>query len=365
MIQEVCDVRWLVFQHGLLLGTVCPAMTPNAYTSFSFLFGFHSGPWLALPCSDVKAIDGEDKQDLAAFPFDEAAEFAGLGDAQPVGEKGFTTLERRYSNPCACLFWLANVQGQRANLVCKLQCCQMLMKHCRRQVSVAVCPVCLKRKDKTTLLSVIKEKLRISPSFSVALYVCSYVVFACLPICQSFCPATGLPIVPAFTSLSGILTGLNIKHTCLHSCIAVLVPLAEQHLASVGFSICNGERVLIRWLRPTLDVVGIYGGFQGVGIKTIVPSKATAKISCRLVPNQSPDKIIQVRPLCFHPAFISRILLSVSKPTKALHSTSCCFRVLCQPTKALHSMSCWFGFCSSLQSLTRVRTHVYRLNAHV
>lgn len=54
------------------------------------------------------------------------------------------------------------------------------------------------------------------------------------------------------------------------------------------------EHLLVRWLRPTLDVVGIYGGFQGVGIKTIVPSKATAKISCRLVPNQNPDKIIQV-----------------------------------------------------------------------
>lgn len=52
---------------------------------------------------------------------------------------------------------------------------------------------------------------------------------------------------------------------------------------------------LRRWLRPTLDVVGIWGGFQGDGIKTIVPSKAVAKISCRLVPDQEPDKIIQVR----------------------------------------------------------------------
>ena len=54
----------------------------------------------------MKAIDTEDKRDLAAFPFDEQAEFAGLGGALPVGEKGFTTLERRYSNPCACLSWL-------------------------------------------------------------------------------------------------------------------------------------------------------------------------------------------------------------------------------------------------------------------
>ena len=50
-----------------------------------------------LPCSDVEAIDAEDKQDLVAFPFDEEAEFRGLGDALPVGEKGFTTLERRYT----------------------------------------------------------------------------------------------------------------------------------------------------------------------------------------------------------------------------------------------------------------------------
>lgn len=47
----------------------------------------------------MEAIDAEDKQDLAAFPFDEEAEFTGLGDALPVGEKGFTTLERRYIIP--------------------------------------------------------------------------------------------------------------------------------------------------------------------------------------------------------------------------------------------------------------------------
>ena len=46
-------------------------------------------------CSAVKAIDSEDKEDLAAFPFDEEAEFRSLGGALPVGEKGYTTLERR------------------------------------------------------------------------------------------------------------------------------------------------------------------------------------------------------------------------------------------------------------------------------
>lgn len=44
-------------------------------------------------------------------------------------------------------------------------------------------------------------------------------------------------------------------------------------------------------IRPTLDVNGIWGGYTGEGAKTVLPSKAYAKISMRLVPNQSSDKI--------------------------------------------------------------------------
>lgn len=47
-------------------------------------------------------------------------------------------------------------------------------------------------------------------------------------------------------------------------------------------------------IRPTLDVNGIWGGYTGEGAKTVIASKAYAKISMRLVPNQEPDKITEL-----------------------------------------------------------------------
>jgi acetylornithine deacetylase/succinyl-diaminopimelate desuccinylase-like protein len=55
-----------------------------------------------------------------------------------------------------------------------------------------------------------------------------------------------------------------------------------------GFS--SNER---RWARPTSDINGIFGGYSGEGPKTIVPSKATAKITCRLVPDQNPEQLTE------------------------------------------------------------------------
>jgi acetylornithine deacetylase/succinyl-diaminopimelate desuccinylase-like protein len=74
------------------------------------------------------------------------------------------------------------------------------------------------------------------------------------------------------------------------------LPTTEEEFArSVGIPHGNGETgyssLERTWARPTCDVNGITTGYQGPGAKTVIPSKASAKVSFRLVPNQVPAKI--------------------------------------------------------------------------
>jgi len=70
-----------------------------------------------------------------------------------------------------------------------------------------------------------------------------------------------------------------------------------EYKADLGVSNLWGEKGYTTnertGIRPTLEVNGIWGGYQGEGAKTVLPSKAFAKISCRLVPNQSSVKITE------------------------------------------------------------------------
>ena len=69
----------------------------------------------------------------------------------------------------------------------------------------------------------------------------------------------------------------------------------EGFVGKLGLPHATGEKgystVERLWARPTLDVNGMLGGFTGEGSKTVIPSKAMAKVSMRLVPDQDPGKI--------------------------------------------------------------------------
>ena len=61
-------------------------------------------------------------------------------------------------------------------------------------------------------------------------------------------------------------------------------------------------------IRPTLEINGISGGYAGEGFKTVIPAKAIAKVSCRLVPDQAPDRVFEL---------VRRHILALAPPTVA------------------------------------------------
>jgi acetylornithine deacetylase/succinyl-diaminopimelate desuccinylase-like protein len=95
------------------------------------------------------------------------------------------------------------------------------------------------------------------------------------------------------------------------------------------------------WIRPTLELNGIWGGYMGEGAKTVIPSKVWAKISTRLVPNQNPAKIAKlvekhIRKLLPKEVTCKFEVLSTGKPWVAPYS-----HPIFQ--KAIHSLETGFG----------------------
>ena len=96
---------------------------------------------------------------------------------------------------------------------------------------------------------------------------------------------------PASTTTSSPLTEAD------RAALAALPFDEEAYREQLGLPALVGEvgftTLERRGARPTLDVNGIWGGFQGEGSKTIIPAHAHAKVSCRLVADQDPDRIFE------------------------------------------------------------------------
>jgi acetylornithine deacetylase/succinyl-diaminopimelate desuccinylase-like protein len=123
------------------------------------------------------------------------------------------------------------------------------------------------------------------------------------------------------------------------------LPFDEEHyrVSEVGSKQLVGESgysVLERtWARPTLDVHGIPGGFTGAGAKTVIPAKALAKVSMRLVPNMTPAKAFAQ-----YKSYVESIApAGVDVEVRLIHSGDACLIPVDNPyiqaaTRALHEV---------------------------
>jgi len=93
----------------------------------------------------------------------------------------------------------------------------------------------------------------------------------------------------------------------------------EEYKKAIGVDALEGETgyttIERTGIRPSFDVCGIWGGYTGEGAKTVLPSKAYAKISSRLVPNQNHEKVARM----FEDYFVSIAPKSVKVKVKTLH----------------------------------------------
>jgi acetylornithine deacetylase/succinyl-diaminopimelate desuccinylase-like protein len=109
---------------------------------------------------------------------------------------------------------------------------------------------------------------------------------------------------------------------------------SRQLVGEAGYTVL--ERT---WARPTLDVHGIPGGFTGAGAKTVIPAKALAKVSMRLVPGMTPPKSFAL-----YKSFVEKIApAGVDVEVRLIHSGDPCLIPVDNPyiqaaTRALHEV---------------------------
>ncbi|CDN56588.1 Peptidase M20 [Neorhizobium galegae bv. officinalis bv. officinalis str. HAMBI 1141] len=96
-------------------------------------------------------------------------------------------------------------------------------------------------------------------------------------------------------TLEGFYDGIEETPSNIKAAWESLVAGRDDFLGEVGLSELAGERgrslLELIWARPTCEFNGISGGYEGQGFKTVIASKASAKVSCRLVGGQDPEKI--------------------------------------------------------------------------
>jgi acetylornithine deacetylase/succinyl-diaminopimelate desuccinylase-like protein len=116
--------------------------------------------------------------------------------------------------------------------------------------------------------------------------------FALIEIISKLKDSKGKVLIPGFYSKVKAPTAAELKAW-------KKLPFNEEHYrkTEVGSKVLTGEpgfSVLYRtWAGPTLEVHGMPGGFVAAGAKTVIPARAYAKVSMRLVPNQDPDDILK------------------------------------------------------------------------
>src|ERR1035437_6930549 len=109
---------------------------------------------------------------------------------------------------------------------------------------------------------------------------------------------------------------------------------SKQLVGEKGYSVL--ERT---WARPTVDVHGIPGGFVGAGAKTVIPAKATAKVSMRLVPGMTPTKAFAL-----YKSYVEKIAPDgVDVEVRLIHSGDPCLipvnnKYIQAATRALHEV---------------------------